>query len=272
MTTLEEYQWQINLVKDRYQNLNLTSEQAEKIYKYEQDKNIYSEKHKFSAWEEWDYELTTFKEILDPEQFKNYENSLKENIRHYEESLTELDNQQDKEIAYCEEQINFYETQFLPELFKAPFVRHGLLFIDKPKIEYLRTEYKRFLNDRKMEILTSHFRHNKTFKPKELKAALLRHRLSGIFPDYSFFKHQMDKPTKAIAHFLNSKYRYLPDNIEELLARKFGELKDFNEGLSKKYYPETGGWRIVVGKMTDEEEKECRRMTLLLLDKEKYGC
>ena len=36
--TPEEYQWHINLVKDRHQALDLTFEQAEKVYKYEQEK------------------------------------------------------------------------------------------------------------------------------------------------------------------------------------------------------------------------------------------
>ena len=44
--------WHVNLVQGRYQYLNLTYEQAEKIYKYEQDKDTYSDKHFFSAWEE----------------------------------------------------------------------------------------------------------------------------------------------------------------------------------------------------------------------------
>lgn len=59
--TSEEYQWHINLVKDRNHALNLTFEQAEEVYKYEQDKDIGSEKLYFSTWEEWDYELSSFK-------------------------------------------------------------------------------------------------------------------------------------------------------------------------------------------------------------------
>jgi hypothetical protein len=50
--TTEDYQWHINLVKDRNYVLNLTFEQAEQVYKYEEDKRLYSEKHYFSAWEE----------------------------------------------------------------------------------------------------------------------------------------------------------------------------------------------------------------------------
>jgi hypothetical protein len=269
--TPKEYHWLINLVKDRHRALDLTFEQAEKVYKYEQDKSIYSEKHYFSTWEEWDYDFATFKEILNAEQFIIYEDFLKENIQRYVETLIKHDNEKNKEIAYYEEQINFYETKFLLDLFKDTFLRFDFLFNDKAKIEYLRAEYKRFLNDTKKEILTSHFRSNRTFKPNELKVALLRHKLSCIFPNYTYFKHQMDEPTKAIAHFLNSKIRYLPDNIEELLTRKFDELKDFHEGLLKKYYSDTSGWHVITGEQT-EEERENRIMTLLLLDEEKYGC
>lgn len=270
--TPEEYQWYINLVRDRYQYLNLTYEQAEKVYKYEQDKDTYSEKHFFSVWEEWDYELTTFREILNDDQFKNYETFLKENIQRYEQSLIEQDNEKANKIAYHEELINFYETHFLPDFFKDPFLHFGWLSTDRAKIEYLRTEYKRFLNDTKKGILTSHFRHNRTFKTNELKASLLRHRLSYILPDYTSFKHQMDEPTKAVAHYLNTKLRYLPDTTEELLTRKFKELKQFNDTNFKKYYGEIRGWHVIMGQLTDEEEKEHRTMTLLLLDKEKYGC
>lgn len=270
--THEEYQWYINLVKDRHHALNLTFEQAEKVYKYEQDKDTYSDKHFFSTWEEWDYEKTTFREILNDEQFKIYETFLDENIQRYEESLKEQDNEKTNEIAYHEELMNFYETQFLPDFFKDPFLGFGWLLNDKAKIEYLKKEYQRFLNDTKKEILTSHFRHNRTFKPNELKASLLRHKLFYIFPNFSYFRHQMDDPTKAVAHYLKTKLRHLPDKTEELLTRKFKELKDFNKTNFKKYYTDTKGWHVVVGELTNEEEKEQRRMTLLLLDKEKYGC
>ena len=271
--TPEGFQWYVNLVRDRYQYLNLTYEQAEKLHKYEQDKDTYSDKHFFSVWEEWDYELTTFREILNDEQLNNYETFLKENIQRYEQSLIEQDNEKENEIAYHKELISFYETQFLPAFFKDLFLFHfGWLSTDRAKIDYLKTEYKNFLNDTKKAILTSHFRHNRTFKPNELKASLLRHKLSYILPDCTSFKRQMDEPTKAVAYYLKTKLRYLPDKTEELLTRNFKELKAFNETNFKKHYGEIRGWHVVGGQLTNEEEKENRTMTLLLLDREKYGC
>jgi len=270
--TREEYQVHINWVKDRYPELNLTFEQAEKVFKYVKDKDTYSDKHYFSAWEEWDYELSTFKEILNADQFKKYQTVLNENIQRYEQSLIELDNDKTNEIAYCEEQINFYETQVLPDFFKEPIIRMSLFINDKSKIKYLKEQYKHFLNETKKEILVNHFRHNRTFKPKELQVALLRHKLSYIFPDYNFFKHQMDKPTKAVASFLYSKLHFLPDTVEELLTQKTSEIKLFHEGLIQKNYGGLKGWHVATGKQTLEAEKELRTMTLLLLDEGRYGC
>ena len=274
--TNEMDEWEFKVLQTRYKatyGLDLTLDQAIQIHKYEQERDVYSNKHFFSVWEEWDYEQTTFSQILNNEQLKNYEALLKENIKRYEQSLIELDGENSNEISYYEELINFYETQFLPDFFNNPYLLHfGRRDTDRAKVDFLRTEYKNFLNDTKKEILTSHFRHNRTFKPNELKLSLLRHKILCIFPDYSYFKHQMDEPTKAVAHYLKSKLLYLPDEIAELLTRKFNQLNEFNDTIFKKYHNDIRGWHVVMRKLTDEEEKEHRIITLLLLDSEKYGC
>ena len=272
--TPDEYQWYVKLVQDRHQSLNLTYEQAEKIYRFEQDKDIHSNKHFFSFWEERDCELATFGEILNDEQLRIYKTSFKKGIEGYEQSLMELDAKKENEIAYNEELLNFYETQFLPEFFKDPLhlLHFGSLHNEIPKIEFLKAEYKRFLNDTKMEILTSHFRHSRRFQPNELKVSLLRHKLSCVLPSYISFKQQMDEPTKAVAYYLKEKLRYLPDKTEEFLKRKFKESKEFNEINRQKYFGEIKGWHVIAEHLTDEEEKERRRMTFLLFDKARYGC
>ena len=81
----------------------------------------------------------------------------------------------------------------------------------------------------------------------------------------------MDEATKAIANSLKSKVSYLPERTEKLLERKFRELKNFNNRNFKKYFGEIRGWHVVVEKLTPEDEKQHRVMTLLLLDKENYS-
>lgn len=267
----EEYRWHVNLVKDRHHELGLTFEQAEKVYAYEEEKHTNSSKHYFTDWEGWDYELSAFRKILNPEQLAHYENLLRETIQRYEQSLIEQDQLRIKDISYHEEQNRFYETQILPEILKEPFVQFGFLFNDRTKTQYLKKEYKRFLNDSKMQILTGHFRCNRAFKPNELKVELLRHRLSYLLPDYWSFKHAMDEPTKAVANYLIARMGHLPDEIDELAVRKLKELRDFNEKQFKQYYGESGGWHFTFRPRTEEEQKEYRSMILLLMDEEKYG-
>ena len=80
----------------------------------------------------------------------------------------------------------------------------------------------------------------------------------------------MDEPTRAIAHYLLSKFRHLPNKAPELLSLKLRELKAFSETIFKKYFAEERGWNVVVGTQTPEEEKERHVMTLLLLDSNMY--
>lgn len=100
---------------------------------------------------------------------------------------------------------------------------------------------------------------------------MLRQKLSYILPDYTSFKHSMDEPTKAAAYYLKTKLRYLPDDTEELFTRKLKELKEFSDGNFKKHYGDVRGWQVSVAQLTPEEEKEQQALTLLLLDKGKYG-
>jgi len=269
-------EWELKTVQERYKatcDLVLTVDQAKRIHKYEKDRDTHSDKHYFSVWEEWDFELTTFKQILNEEQLGKYETLLKENISRYEQSLIKLDGERSNEIIYHEELTNFYETKFLPDFFKDPLL---MVFVHlgpyKIKLDFLKAEYKQFLNDTKKEILTTHFRHHRTFKPNELTISLLRHKRSYFFPDYKYFKHQMDEPTKAVANYLKSKFRYLPQEIDELLTRKLNELKQFHETNFKQYLGDTKGWHVPMKQASDEEEIEHRTMTFLLLDEEKYGC
>ncbi len=262
----EQYQIQIDLVRARHQYLDLTLQQAEKVCQFEQNRDIYNAKHFFSVWEEWDYELSTFREVLTDSQFRIYEENLKGKIEHHIKAITDQDQEKVTEISYKEALIHYYETQFLPELYKDPFLGFGWLHGSKLKIQYLRNEYANFLDARRKEILVDHYRNHKSFKPNELKASLLNHKLMSVFPSYSFFKSNMDKPTKVLAKYLEKKVKVLPDQTETLLTRKFKELQQFSNDNYIKYYGDSGGWHTVyIGKTQVGKETTYRNMSLLLL-------
>lgn len=273
--TPEEYQWHIDLVMDRNHVLGLTFEQAEQIYKFEEDKSTHSEKYYFSTWEEWDYDVSTFKKILTPGQFSIFEQNMKEVIENYQQSLIDQDKESIKEIEFNKETIKYYEEQFLPDFFKDPVLyTFNWLSADRAKIDFLKAEYKKFLDNSKKRILSEHFRHNRTFKPNELEVSLLRHKLSYLWADYSSFKAQMDEPTKAIVEYLKPKLKYFQDKYDEFIVNKLEALRIFNKENFDKYHGESrGGWHtVIVGQTSLEEEREYRVMCLLLLDRQKYGC
>jgi hypothetical protein len=272
----EEYKWHIDLVKSRFEYLNLTFEQAEKVYLHEEEKMTYSEKHFFSAWEEWDFDLSSFRKILNKGQFQDFEKRHQENIKRYEKSLIENDKPRDTDVNYNKELIDFYINEFLPGFFKSKY-QQGFLSTSKEnvKIEYLKKEYKKYLTEKRKELLTSHFRYNRSFKPNELELELLRHKVIYIIPNYLYFKQVMDKPTKAISDYLENKFQYLIDTEEKTVSEKFQELKEFNQKCFEKYYGKlssTDAYIIKAPELTSAEERIYNVMTILLLDEEKYGC
>jgi hypothetical protein len=272
--TPEDYQWRIDLVKARHNGLNLTFGQAEQIYMFEEDAGIYSDKYHFSAWEQWDYELSAFGKILNPEQFVIFGKHIQDAVENYQQSLIEQDKEDLKEIEFHKQTIKYYEEEFLPDFFKDPLIStFSWLSSDSAKIEFLKAEYKKFLNDAKMRILTDHFRQNRTFKPNGLEVSLLQHKVSYLWPNYYAFREQMDEPTKTIAAYLKQKLRSFQEQYDEFTESKLKALKVFNKENFDKYHDGGRGWHVVITSPNNpEEEKEYRVMCLLLLDREKYGC
>lgn len=267
----EEYEWHVKLIQERYQYLNLTFSQAEKYYASEQDKIFDSPEHYLTVWEEWDYEMSAFRHILDEDQQELYNLYSRENVKQYEERLVEEDDQGQTDIAYNEELVTIYETHFIQDfkLLMPPPAR-WLPRQMATKIQYLKGEYKRFVDSIKSGIITNHFRQYRTFKPNTLKALLLYYKQLCIFPNYFYFKEKMDEPTRSIAQYVETKIPFLTEEIETVLKRKPEELKNLVDNAKRKHYGEIGGWHVSVAKLTAEEERINLIMALLLMDENRH--
>ena len=262
----------INLVKDRHHQFKLTFEQAEKVYQYERDKDLRSTENYFSSWEEYDYMFDNFQKILNEKQLKKFLAWHKENIKRHEEFLVESDKEQVKYIDYENELLKFYEERLFPEFFKEKFLTDTVsLSLEKFKVEFLKKEYKAFLDSQKVGIISSHYRESRLYQPNTLQVALLRHRLYYIIPRFSFFKTKMDEPTKATANFLLNKFQFILERHQEFFKRKAEELSSFAKSIQEKYIGEPKGWHYVI-KETDEQQRENQIMQVVLIDIEKYGC
>lgn len=277
MTTPQDNEWEIEVLQNRYKEMfgiEISKVQAEQIFLFEDEKRRGSAKYFFSVWEDWDYEWASLKKILTDEQFTLFEKHYQEGLETYRLQLINEDENCLNEIAFLKEKIKYYEEQFLPGLFKDLYFSSLLqLSGEKAKIDFLKAEYKNYLNDSKKKILSNHFRQYRTYKPNELEVSLLRHKLSYLFPNYLSFKSNMDEPTLVVGDYLKQKFKFLQEKYDYLIQEKLETLKQFNDELFKIYHPERqSGWHVTIAPLSTEEEKEIRIVSYLLLDKGKYGC
>ncbi|GAB3901144.1 hypothetical protein GCM10028803_25290 [Larkinella knui] len=274
-TTPKEYSRLIKLVQGRYKALHaltLTRGQAECIYKYEADKNLESKDKDFLQWEEYDFEWATYKDILTSDQFEMYEADLKTRLRNYESALVEEDNRKFHEIEYNQSLLTILEEKILPDcLNQAAAVKLTGLFQETTKIDFLKAEYKRYLNATKKMLLVDHFRFARTCMPNLLKITLLQHKLDYIWPNYFQFNQWMDEPTRATATYLRQKLYYIQDKIYDHVKTKFAELTTLNEENYRRHWGDRNGPQVTFGPSTPEDRRDHLLMSLLLLDKDQYG-
>ncbi|PWT74721.1 MAG: hypothetical protein C5B59_10550 [Bacteroidetes bacterium] len=268
--TSEEYNYTIRLVQDRHYFLKLTFKQAEKVFRFEQQRDAPSGEHTFSQWEEYDYMLDNFQKILDEKQLKKFLTWHRKKIKDYESFLIESDRKQTKNIKYYTGLIRYFQERFLPAFEKENFALHvSSLSEEWTKVEYLRAEYKKFLVHLKAGQIIGHYRHSRLFQPNTLKAALLRNKYYHIIPQFPYFKGKMDEPTKVMASFLLRKFDHIPEEHAQFFNHQAESLESFTKELQSKYFGTSKGWITIKGSTGNIKENQI--MQMVLMDKGMYG-
>ncbi len=271
MAALHDNEWEIEALQTRYKAMNgieLTNDQAEKVFLYEQEKNSGSSKYFFSTWEELDYDEVKFKEILTSSQFESYISERPKQLKQIEESLIENDKQYLPQLNASEERLDYYKNILVPSLRKNLMLVYTVFNSEREKVDFLKSEYKKYLADAKKQILVDHFRHSKTFQPIVLKLNLLRHEQMCLLPDYLSFKGTMDIATKSVADFLLKKVTRISENLSDAIKQTMDELKVFNANNTTKHIGEVQAWHTTIH--IDNEKEEL--MFVVLFDPEKYIC
>lgn len=267
-------EWQFEAIQKRYKatdEFDLTLEQAKLIYFYEQDLNIPFSKHHFSYWEEKDYELVSFEKILTPSQFESYKTRREEQIKRHEANLVQHDKVYSNQVHVAEELLIYYQNELLPALEKQRVQILQAFSDDREKLDYLKAEYKKHLQGKKVFILSDHFRESRTFQPILLQLSLLNHQLTCLLPDYGGFLFEMDEPTKAVADYFETKVKRAAEMLYDILKQSFAELETFKQAMRTKYSDEAKGWHFSV---TDSElrMRVILIMQAILADRKKFGC
>jgi hypothetical protein len=261
--------WEFEAIQKRYHSthgLKLTIEQAKIIYEYEQLKDTPSDTHLFSIWDEFDFEFATFQNILTPEQFAAYQTRHQERIRLNKQQLAQQDQEYTKQLDAAIDLLQYYQSRLLPDLQRQGRNIWQAFTGEREKVEYLKAEYKKYLDRRKKLILVEHFRYSKTLQPKLLQLSLLNHKLSCLLPDYFSFRANMETPTAVIADYLEIKLKEGASMIVEGLKETLQALQEFRKENTAKHIGEIKGWHVSIA------AEEDNLMFLLLVDPKKYGC
>jgi hypothetical protein len=256
---------------DRYQIYDLSFEQAERIYRFEEERDtILSSRNGFSIWEEWDYEQSVFQEVLNVGQFESYQDLHQERLKKVEQDLREQDALKVNDIDFAKKRFDYYESQFRPSFDDPHFWKMPFLPWERNKIDFLKNEYKVFVTEQKKQILVEHFRQNRTFMPNQLKFSLLWQQVDYLWPNYQAFQKRMDDPTKAINSYLITK---VAGHYEKatFLEQQLEKLDIFNHNNFMEHYGNPDGWHSTSSKMSSEEVMKNGLLTLLLVDKDRYG-
>jgi len=92
-----------------------------------------------------------------------------------------------------------------------------------------------------------------------------------MLPAYDVFKRSMDDATRAIDKHLTERLGILSNEGEALFNQKFDELKEFQKTSFQKQYGDFEAGSIWTIESTHEDEIKSLRMSMLLLDKDRYG-
>lgn len=270
---LSEKEYMIRLVQSRFELLQLTPEQAEKIHDYEQNVEgaQLSNGNFASIWEEKEIETHYFKEILDENQFILYRQLVSEQIGGHEQALAEEDINAVREVNYAIKILQHYKDEVVP-----PLLEHRKNLDDRSgsyrrKLDYLKEEYHLFLKSRWKEVCVMHFRHSRNLQPNKFRAEQLAHELEKTYPTWFLFEPSADEATKAVARSLVSDLSYDLEQYNEFVRNNRGKQQRAEE-IFQEFYSNNRKPVIVLGRDRPEQKQlEDGFLSYLLIDPERYA-
>lgn len=265
----------LEAIKNSYSYLNLSNDQALMVEIHENDKSIFSDKHYFSVWEEFDFDLTVFSRILGSEQLEIFRNQQNTSRKRYGEELSESDKVSNPELRYYQKLCSYLLKEFIPYFSEhGNGYRFGVSLKNASKIDYLKREYEGYLNNERKRLLSEHFRFCRGFKPNELENQLLKQKINYLLPNYKYFKNYMDGPTREIAIFIENTFYHVLNDEQEIIENKFEELKNFSVLSYRKYFGDESLDDTFIIKEIFQSPKEdwmSKRMSIFLMDKNYYN-
>lgn len=265
------YQQALNFVKDRFQCLDLSDEQAAQIHAFEQEPLFFETDIYFSEWETYDYEWYRMSGILREDQLKIYEAHVGEAMVRHHQGLQEADAKRAKYLAFRQQVLAYiHENHYLgfyDQLLTSNLLMRGV----RTKIDYLKAEYSRYLTTQRQKILTSHFRHFRRTSPNELEVQLLLLDEKHIWPDYFGFKDAADAVTLDMMNLLINRFKHLPKEWLDNVKIKLEKASEYFRQLSDEMMEPTLNAYFFSVKRDEQEIHRSLVFFLIMLDGKQYG-
>jgi len=259
-------------------DLDLTPEQAQIIAGSDKRLRPFSPGSNFSEWENWDWEFYVFSGVLNPEQLKRYVYKRGQKIKEHEQRLVEDDNSDliSRGIQKALAEINYLETDFLPAVEKKFRNHYSIEDPKQTKYNYLKAEFKSYLDEKHRQIVSNHFGYSRVFQPNTLKKELLTHKIEAMYPQFPAFEKKMDDITKSVVEFL--KY---PPGLFERGKKEMSAILENLGAFRQKAWEEEIKWikearilsftRNIEDTRSEEDRNKELYFSLLLIDKDYYG-
>ena len=90
-------------------------------------------------------------------------------LKQIEESLIENDKQYLPQLNAAEERLDYYKNILVPSLHKDLKLFYTVFNSEKEKVDFLKSEYKKYLSDAKKQILVDHFRTSRDISTNSFK-------------------------------------------------------------------------------------------------------
>jgi hypothetical protein len=234
---------QIYFLQARMQYLELSAEQAKKILSYEQSLNLYPSVSKIylTDFEEREYEFHVFKEILNKKQFDVYQKHFIEVMKNYTDRISEYDasDRNAKQIEYNTEQLQYYKSQFLPDFFKRLPASLVEIRRETTEVQQLKEKFRHWLKAKKIEKISLHFRHHRSYSPNRLRLQLIETEVENLIPAYDYFKSEQDRDTLTLAETVEKqKLNYIDKDLIDFFKMKFNDKFFFMNQLNKQFFPD----------------------------------
>jgi hypothetical protein len=265
------HEWEVNLVRDRFQYLDLSFEQAAQIHAFETESPLFDFEFYFSDWETYDYEWYRMSRILREDQLKIYESHIGEAMVRHDEGLREADARKAKYHVYRQHALAYIHENHFLSLQDELITRNHLMMSVRTKADYLRAEYSRYLRIQRERILTNHFRHYRRTSPNELEIQLLLLDEQHIWPNYFGFKDFADTITMEMLGQLIDRFNRLPVEWVNNIKTKKGIANAHLRMLSEQLSDPTPHAYVFSVKQAEKDMYDSLIFFLIMVDAKQYG-